>query len=306
LQILSRTGSGITRKERTKDTAPIEELPGPVLDSTCSNICITCEDSLWKRQTPKYALAKGFWLGNIPSQLQNLTFAEQLLIARVRHNKCIVRVSSGMHKMKANAIAFENPTPKIYKALPPSIDELDDVLAFIFTGPCKPTEKELKRTPLLVRRHKVCSALEWLKLNHIDYYDLDISYDNLQEYPENGCPVVVVYRHADSNKNAESTSAFDQDYEDGTEDGPCPFVVNGITGEELEINNPKALIARATKHLMEDNGGVLAIGHGEHPQSIYHNSKLYPMMFPHLFPYGLGGIGSTDSKIVRISEMMHK
>ena len=180
-----------------------------------------------------------------------------------------------MHKMKANAIAFENPTPKIYKALPPSINELDDVLAFIFTGPCKPTEKELKRTPLLVHRHKVCSALEWLKSNHIDYYDLDISYDNLQEYPENGCPVVVVYRHADSNKNAESISAFDQDYEDGTEDGPCPFVVNGITGEELEINNSKALIARATKHLMEDNGGVLAIGHGEHPQLIYHNSKLY-------------------------------
>ena len=29
-------------------------------------------------------------------------------------------------------------------------------------------------------------------------------------------------------------------------------------------------------------------------------------MFPHLFPYGLGGIGSTDSHIVKISEMMHK
>jgi hypothetical protein len=148
--------------------------------------------------------------------------------------------------------------------------------------------------------------LEWLKLNHVDYYDLDISYDNLKKYPENGCPVVVVYRHVETNKNAESTSAFDQDYEDGTEDGPCPFVVNGITGEELEINNPKALIARATKHLIENNGGVLAIGHDKTPQSIYHNPKLYPMMFPYLFPYGLGGIGSTDSKIVKMSEMMHK
>jgi hypothetical protein len=158
----------------------------------------------------------------------------------------------------------------------------------------------MKHTLLLVHRCKVCNALEWLKLNHVDYYDLDISYDNLQQYPENDCPVVVAYWHA------ESTSAFDQDYEDGTEDGPCPFVVNGITGEELEFNNLKALIARATKHLIEDNGGVLAIGHSKTAQSIYHNFKLYPMMFPHLFPYGLGGIGSTDSKIVKMSEIMHK
>jgi hypothetical protein len=211
-----------------------------------------------------------------------------------------------MHKMKANAIMFENPTPKIYQALPPSLKELDDVLAFIFTGPCKPTPEDMERTPLLVCRCKVSHALEWLKLNHVDYYDLEISYDNLNEYPENGSPVVVAYRHAETNKDPEATSAFDQDNEDGVEDGPCPFVVNGITGEQLEINNPKALIARATKHLMECNGGVLAISHDKTPQSIYHNPQLYPMMFPHLFPYGLGGIGSTDSHIVKISEMMHK
>ena len=96
--------------------------------------------------------------------------------------------------------------------------------------------------------YTVYSALEWLKFNYVDYYDLDIPYDNLKEYPENGCPVVVAYRHAETNKRAESTSTFDQDYEDGTEDGPCP--VNGITDEELEINNPKTSIARAMKHLI--------------------------------------------------------
>jgi hypothetical protein len=105
---------------------------------------MSCKQFLQKGRTPTYALAKGLWLGNIPLQLQNLSFAEQLLIARVRHNKCIVRVSSGMHKMKANAIMFENPTPKIYRALPPSIEELDDVLAFIFTGPTRPTDNDMK------------------------------------------------------------------------------------------------------------------------------------------------------------------
>jgi hypothetical protein len=82
--------------------------------------------------------------------------------------------------------------------------------------------------------------------------------------------------------------------------------VNSITGEKLEIKNPNALKARATKHLLKDNGGVLAISHDETPQSIYHNPKLYPMMFPYLFPYGLGGIGCIDSSVLEISEMMHK
>jgi len=306
LNILNREGMGITRLERFSSSESIEEIKGPVLDTSCDKICHQCHDSLADGLTPVYALANGLWLGAVPTQLQNLTFAEQLLIARVRHNKCIVRVSSGMSKMKSNAIMFENPTPKIYSCLPPSIEDLDEVLAFIFTGPTRPSPEDLERTPLLVRRRRVAAALEWLKLNHADYHDLDISYENLDKYPENGPPVVVVYRSADTNKEPEATSAFDNEDEDGVEDGPCPFVVNGVTGEELEINSPKALVARAARHLKEENGKVLAIGHAEKPQSTYHNPQLYPMMFPCLFPYGLGGIGSVDRDVLVMGDMMHK
>jgi len=83
----------------------------------------------------------------------------------VRHNRCLVRVSSGMHKMQANAISYANPMPKIYHTLPPPIEELVEVLAFIYTGPCKPTKSDFERIPLLVRCKKVATALEWLKLN---------------------------------------------------------------------------------------------------------------------------------------------
>ncbi|KIM78977.1 hypothetical protein PILCRDRAFT_47221, partial [Piloderma croceum F 1598] len=156
---------------------------------------------------------------------------------------------------------------------------LDKVLAFIFTGPCRPTVEDLERTPLLIRRRKVAEALEWLKLNHSDYVGLDVAYDNLEAYPENGPPVVMVYRSAEGNKVPEATSAFDNEDEDGVEDGPCPFVVNGVTGEQLESMTLEAMIAKAAKHLREDNGGVLAVGHNDRPQSTYHNPQLYPMMF---------------------------
>ena len=306
LDILNREGMGITRQERTSCNDPITEIKGPVLDIKCANICRSCDDSLVMGLTPKYALAHGLWLGAIPPQLQDLSFTEQLLISRVRHNRCIIRASSGMHKMKCNAIMFENPMPKIYQRLPPPIDDLDEVLAFIFTGPCRPTPEDLERTPLLVRRHKIADALEWLKLNHSDYFDLNIDYDNLKAYPEKGPPVVVTYRSAGSNKEPEATSAYDNDEEDGVEDGPCPFVVNGVTGEQLETLSLQAMVAKAAKHLREDNGGVLAIGHDAKPQSIYHNPQLYPMMFPCLFPYGLGGIGGVNGEAIHMSEIMHK
>lgn len=302
---LTRRGMGITRKERTSCDDPICELPGPILDKTCNKICGECEKSLMKGVIPTYALAKGLWIGPIPKQLKDLTFAERLLIARARHSKFIVRVSSGMYKMKSNAVVFENPTPKIYQTLPPAKAELDDVLAFIFTGPCRPSPEDMERTPLLVRRQKVTAALEWLKLNHMDYYDLDISYKNLAEYPDSGIPVVVAFREEKLNRPAETVSAIDNDEEEGVTEGPCPFVVNGMFGESLETSGNESLKLKAAKHL-EEGGGVLAISHSKNPLSVYHNPKLYPMMFPHLFPYGLGGIGSINGDILNVSSMMHK
>jgi len=56
-----------------------------------------------------------------------------------------------MHKMIANAVTFEHPMQKIYAVLPPPIEELNEVLAFIFTGPCQPNDDDFQRIPLLVR-----------------------------------------------------------------------------------------------------------------------------------------------------------
>jgi Helitron helicase-like domain at N-terminus len=306
-ELLLREGSGMTRLERNVYSDPVQEIKGPVIDHECSSVCRSCRQILHRGHVPTYALANGLWLGKTPPVLQDLKFAERMLISRVRHNHCVVRVSSGMTKMTANAVTFENPMPKIYQALPPPLEELDQVLAFIYTGPCKPTLEDLKRTPLLVRRNRVAMALEWLKLNHKDYYDLEISYENLMQYPEEGSPVVVTYKSAFENKLPEATSLHDNEEEDGVEDGDCPFVVHGLTGEQLgSMKDMKTLVARALKHLNEDGGKVLAIGHETEPQSIFHNPKLYPQMFPWLFPYGLGGIGSTSKQMTRMGEAMHK
>ena len=91
--------------------------------------------------------------------------------------------------MIANVIAFEHPTAKIYKTLPIPRQDLDEVLAVVFTGVKEPSQDDLKRTPVLVHRNRVKLALEWLKLNHSEYADLRIDYDTLNQYPLEDIPV---------------------------------------------------------------------------------------------------------------------
>lgn len=298
----------ITRKERHAVNEPLSPIEGAVIANACQSVCRACRASLEKDKVPKNSLANMLWLGEVPQCLKNLTYAERMMVARIRHNRCVIRVNSGRAKMTSNAIMFSSPTVKVYKCLPPSQDEINEVLAFVFTGPCQPTEADFARTPLLVRRKQVKDSLDWLKINHVDYEDLEISEENLATLPEYGIPVTVDYKRTsvDDATTNEATSMSVHDYgeERGTENGPCPFTVHGLTGDEYEKMSINAIKAKALNHLANE-GKVLGIGRAEHPQSMYDNPQSYPQMFPWLFPYGLGGIGKPEHRRV-FGEMSHK
>ena len=246
------TQQSVIQVERKSSDDDFKDIDGSILEDNLENICNLCYKSVSKGKMPVFALANGKWIGKIPKELQNLSYAEQLFVARVYHNRCIVRVSSGMHKIRANAISFANPTFKIYNILSPPVKEMDNILVFIYTGPCKPTKSDFERIPLLVKHKKVAVALEWLKLNHQDYFDLEISYKNLKEYPEDMPPVVIDYQESIFNKDPESTAINDIEDEAGTENGPCPFIVHDLTGEEYSTKGIKALKAIALKHLTDN------------------------------------------------------
>ncbi|TFK53516.1 hypothetical protein OE88DRAFT_1613320, partial [Heliocybe sulcata] len=114
MDLLGGTSKNVTRKERIVPSEPIEPVTGPVLAHDCTHVCPECGNTLQTGQIPRNALANGLWIGKVPDALKNLTLAEQLMIAKVRHNRCVVRVAAGGLKMRANAIMFANPTPKIY------------------------------------------------------------------------------------------------------------------------------------------------------------------------------------------------
>ncbi|EAU91688.2 hypothetical protein CC1G_04456 [Coprinopsis cinerea okayama7 len=187
LSLLSDTSK--TRRERRDVSDPIMPLAGPVL------------------LNPILSLANGLWLGDIPGVLKDLTLGEKALISRVRRNRSLVRVSAGHYKMIANVIAFPNPTAKVFRRLPPRKEDIDDVIAVIFTGVTPPSDEDLKRTPVLVRRARVLAALRWLRLNHYDYADLIIDYDALNTYDESGVPVKVLYNKTSDDEGNTPASA---------------------------------------------------------------------------------------------------
>ncbi|KAF5335892.1 hypothetical protein D9758_017541 [Tetrapyrgos nigripes] len=182
-------------------------------------------------------------------------------------------------------MCFSNPVDKIYDILPPGNDKLDEMIAFMFSGPSRPTPEQLIDTPLLVRRAVVKKALEWLKLNHKDYQDIVISDENLNSYEEEAVPVAYEYHQQDFNKDA-LMSAINEDIEDeGTETGPCPVSVHGLTGEEFGNMTSREMCAAALKHLKENKKNILFVAHDDKPVPTSHNPSLFRMMY-HLFPYG--------------------
>ena len=115
---------GVTHLPRKSADDPIEEIQDPIIDMNCKHACQECISYLEKNVMPPMASANGLWVGEIPKELSNLTFVERLLVSHVRSNRCIVHVLKGGWKMRANAIMFPTPIPKVCNILPPPIEEL--------------------------------------------------------------------------------------------------------------------------------------------------------------------------------------
>ncbi|KAJ3557014.1 hypothetical protein NM688_g1702 [Phlebia brevispora] len=264
-----------------------------------ANVCVTCRNNLQRqRRMPRMSLANGLWLGDVPEELQGLTFMEKQLIARFRQNHYVVNVTDDREprKMRCNAVAFAQPVAKFYAVLPPPPSEVAEFIAVVFVGPTAPTEKEFKRVPLFVRRDKVFIALQWLKNNHCDYVDLDISIENLNMYPEHRPPVDWYYERSDGQMSATSLAVNESSGDRGDAEGPCNLYVHGVCPMEVAKMSYKTRQLVCARHLKQ-GGRIIGYGHSSEPESMFRNPKLLPGLYPWLFPYGLGRLGNPFASV---------
>jgi Helitron helicase-like domain at N-terminus len=97
-----------------------------------------------------------------------------------------------------------------------------------------------------------------------------------------------------SNITPEGSSLHDINDEDGISEGDCAYPVHGLTGQKLDTMTTNKIKALALQHLNKE-GNFLIVGHSDKSEPAWDNPQLYPKMFPWLFPYGLGGIGSVSN-----------
>ncbi|KAJ3484804.1 hypothetical protein NLI96_g5383 [Meripilus lineatus] len=304
LQLLVNNSTKVARRMRLAASDPIVGFEGPILYEKVvrreggppnADICTECFDSLRAGRLPVYSLANGQWVGEVPDELSRLNVAEQMMISLSRHNACVGRVRKGQRRMISNAIMFAQPVAQVQKVLPPRASDIKACLAVVFIGPSRPTVEDYYRTQFVVRKQYVVEALAWLKLNHIGYADTEIDLTRLDEYPDDEPAGVYSYSPGSGKERGENIPVHNDDDEDGTESGTCPFTVQGLTSDMLSETDTNTTIAELLLHLKEGRD-VLAIGRSSRPQSIYHNPELFPGMFPWLFPYGLGGMENKNIK----------
>jgi len=110
--------SGIT----TLDESHIMIDPNGIIDEASLYICRSCQKSLQAEVLPPESLANYRWIGPVPPELQDLTWMEELLIARAHLTGHIVRLqnrnSTSHFSLKGHIILLPQDTTKLLNILP--------------------------------------------------------------------------------------------------------------------------------------------------------------------------------------------
>lgn len=115
-----------------------------------------------------------------PDELVGLTWAEQLLIARVaRVVNVHVLGTGGQLGYSRHCVSFCQHTVELVSVLPLLPEQVDNIVVIRL-------RHELPDIIVQVRRHVVHRALVWLKTNCPYYHDITIDMERIQRLPEDG------------------------------------------------------------------------------------------------------------------------
>ena len=94
-------------------------------------MCDCCMCDLQKEKNPRFSAGNTMWIGDVPLVLKDLTTPKMRLIARYRHNNCIIKLTSfsndansTLSAIKGNVVTFVQHLSLIAKTLPISLNDL--------------------------------------------------------------------------------------------------------------------------------------------------------------------------------------
>ncbi|KAH7917508.1 hypothetical protein BV22DRAFT_1108556 [Leucogyrophana mollusca] len=243
------------------------------------------------------------------------------MIARCRAKSWIIQLREETNNamlpnvqrgMKGHIIVYPQQPSDLAKMLPPSLEDVVTPICVLFVGSSPPTAEWLRNSarPLVVRKEKVRAALVWLKRHNRHYKDIAINHTMLNSLEEEQILPVHVEHIVSSEADDVLTSRYDAYDALGSvpaagrrEAQSIPF--QNVVISDVDGNAPSnQLKAAALRHIKRDGGGYVEIPHGSSPVNEFFNPSLFPMIYPTLYPYGLGGF-EHPARTAKLSMKKH-
>ncbi|KAE8751243.1 hypothetical protein FOCC_FOCC002071 [Frankliniella occidentalis] len=205
---------------------------------------------------------------SVPVELQNLTFIEKQLIARIHTVMSLYKFKKCQYKYSGQVINFSQDVQSVATKLPHLIADINNVVVVKLTD-------NIVLQDFVVRKAIVLRALIWLKANNPSYSDIQIDYKNLDSLPIEG----NVYGQL---KKIET----DMDFPDEIEDNEDDTTKDNDENSEIKLSYtdvPELMDSSLKKSL--DNV-VIWPSIGKTPIIEFSSPGFISLAFPHLFPYG--------------------
>ncbi|KAF8995639.1 hypothetical protein BDQ17DRAFT_1250489 [Cyathus striatus] len=193
--------------------------------------------------------------------------------------------------LKGHVIVFPQKPSQLAKVLPPLIDDVTSMIRVLFVGSQPPSSDwlRLKAKPLVVCHDKVHQALLWLKHNNPFYSDIEINYDRINNLQDN----FVLPVHIEHVKENDGIEVLMSRYDNTESHVETPIDIDtfkNVVITDIEAHTPAhEKRAAAIRHVKEKGGSYIQIPHSSSPVNEFNNPLLLPMIYPSLFPYGIGG-----------------
>jgi hypothetical protein len=211
--------------------------------------------------------------------------------------------------LRGHVIVYPQSPEMVAKKLPPDINDIVTPVCVLFieSQPPTPAWSNKKAKLLTVRADRIRSTLVWLKAHNPLYKDIELNeavIEEIRETPElpfhvqhvlpSDAQDVLQSRYNENAevmtdpKNVETSSNSPRIEEDHESEQEVPFekvVITDVHGHA----SPNELLAAAFRHVKKKGGSYIEIGHGSQPVNEFNNTTLFPMIYPTLYPFGLGG-----------------
>ncbi|KAJ7016765.1 hypothetical protein C8F04DRAFT_887551, partial [Mycena alexandri] len=197
---------------------------------------------------------------------------------------------------RGNVCILPQDTTSVLSAMPLPLFRLRDEICVILVGSpdTEVTHDMLQRSPLLVRRERIRTALFWLIENNPLYADLDKNavLENSEEYSVHDCPLAVTdfLRTNSANNQGSSYTSYSDQANAELFEGTNTFELTSST--LVDVDNLTSTFQQrkldALRKLKKQEAGFMKFPSGNTPLSTSKNPRVFGWLWPTLFPYGVG------------------